>query len=181
MTAQNLLLTVLLSLSALVLMSTALMLSGAFSGLATLALLAAFTTVCALCPPLPAGRGARAGRGMTRAERRRLLQAAAARRRTLVAIGTGLALLLGLLLYLPLPGGGGSDRCAATSELVPPCGAWWGAYVPNGPDGLVASVGALEQQIGRPLDLVYTYHDMGPGTWASCSTRPSSSWAGTTC
>ena len=49
-TAQNLLLLVLLSLSALVLAATALMLAGAFSGTRTLVLLAAVTSVAALCP-----------------------------------------------------------------------------------------------------------------------------------
>ncbi|QMU78558.1 hypothetical protein GXW83_25470 [Streptacidiphilus sp. PB12-B1b] len=93
----------------------------------------------------------------------------AARRRTLTAIGAGLVLLLGLLLFVPLPGavharGRAADPCAADALLVPPCGAWWGAYVPTGPDGLVASVDSLEQRTGRRLDLVYTYHDMGGGT-----------------
>ena len=90
-----------------------------------------------------------------------------ARRWTLPAIGAALVLLVGLLLVLPLPDSARSPRpdpCAADSLLVPPCGAWWGAYVPTGPDGLVASVDALEQQLGRRLDLVYTYHDMGTGT-----------------
>ncbi|QMU78557.1 hypothetical protein GXW83_25465 [Streptacidiphilus sp. PB12-B1b] len=50
---QNLLLLVMLSLSALVLASTALMLAGAFSGGATLVVLAAVTSVAALCPALP--------------------------------------------------------------------------------------------------------------------------------
>lgn len=51
-TAQNLLLVVLLSLSALVIAATALMLAGAFSGTGTLVLLAAVTSVAALCPAL---------------------------------------------------------------------------------------------------------------------------------
>ncbi|MEZ0092654.1 glycoside hydrolase family 26 protein [Streptacidiphilus sp. EB129] len=59
------------------------------------------------------------------------------------------------------PSGG---SCAASAALAPPCGAWWGAYVPPGPNGLAASVTAFEQRIGRRLDLVYTYHDMGTGT-----------------
>jgi len=99
---------------------------------------------------------------------RHRLRRAAGARWALPAAGLGLALLLGLLLYLPLPDPGGrpapASSCAADSLLVPPCGAWWGAYVPTGPDGLTASVAALEQRIGRPLDLVYTYHDMGSGT-----------------
>ena len=102
-------------------------------------------------------------------DRRHRLRPGALRRRTLLAAGAGLALLLGLLLYLPLPDPGhrqapASSGCAPGPSLVPPCGAWWGAYVPTGADGLVASVTALERQLGRPLDLVYTYHDMGTGT-----------------
>jgi hypothetical protein len=90
-------------------------------------------------------------------------------RRRLTAVGAGLALLLGLLLFVPLPypvhaRGRAADPCAATALLVPPCGAWWGAYVPTGDDGLVASVDALERRTGRRLDLVYTYHDMGTGS-----------------
>jgi hypothetical protein len=52
--AQNLLLLVLLSLSALVIAATALMLAGAFSGTGTLVVLAALTSAAALCPALPA-------------------------------------------------------------------------------------------------------------------------------
>ncbi|QMU71970.1 hypothetical protein [Streptacidiphilus sp. P02-A3a] len=49
-TAQNLLLVLMLSLSALVLAATALMLAGAFSGSGTLVVLAALTSAAALCP-----------------------------------------------------------------------------------------------------------------------------------
>lgn len=51
-------------------------------------------------------------------------------------------------------------RCAPTALLEPPCGAWFGAFVPHDKDDLAAKVGAYERQIGRPLDIVYTYHDM---------------------
>ncbi|MCF3960755.1 glycoside hydrolase family 26 protein [Streptomyces fuscigenes] len=51
--------------------------------------------------------------------------------------------------------------CAPTKLLEPPCGAWWGAYVPYAANGsLVDAVDGLERKIGRRLDLVYTYHDM---------------------
>ncbi|MEY9968250.1 hypothetical protein ABIA33_006334 [Streptacidiphilus sp. MAP12-16] len=60
--------------------------------------------------------------------------------------------------------GAAADPCAATRLLAPPCGAWWGAYVPPGPQGLAASVAAFERRAGRRLDIVYAYHDMGPGT-----------------
>ncbi len=51
--------------------------------------------------------------------------------------------------------------CASTGELVPQCGAWWGAYVPYAPNGsLKDAVYAFEKKLGRRLDLVYNYHDM---------------------
>jgi len=51
-------------------------------------------------------------------------------------------------------------RCAPTALLEPPCGAWFGAFVPHAKDDLPEKVKAYEKQIGRPLDIVYTYHDM---------------------
>lgn len=52
-------------------------------------------------------------------------------------------------------------ECAPTKKLEPPCGAWWGAYVPYAKNGsLTDAVHAFEHRIGRKLDLVYTYHDM---------------------
>ncbi|MFF9763344.1 MULTISPECIES: glycoside hydrolase family 26 protein [Streptomyces] len=57
----------------------------------------------------------------------------------------------------PLPTG----PCAPTDTLVPPCGAWWGAYVPYAANGsLKDAVLGFEKRIGRRLDLVYNYHDM---------------------
>ncbi|MFJ1648871.1 glycoside hydrolase family 26 protein [Streptomyces sp. NPDC088258] len=51
--------------------------------------------------------------------------------------------------------------CAASELLEPPCGAWWGAYVPYAANGsLTDAVLAFEKRIGRRLDLVYNYHDM---------------------
>lgn len=51
--------------------------------------------------------------------------------------------------------------CAPTASLEPPCGAWWGAYVPYADNGsLKDAVLAFERKIGRRLDLVYNYHDM---------------------
>lgn len=53
------------------------------------------------------------------------------------------------------------ESCAPTVSLEPPCGAWWGAYVPYAKNGsLKDPIHALEKKIGRKLDLVYTYHDM---------------------
>ena len=54
-----------------------------------------------------------------------------------------------------------SGRCAPDAKLTPPCGAWWGAYVPYAKNGsLTDAVYDFEGKIGRRLDLVYTYHDM---------------------
>ncbi|CQR62511.1 Endoglucanase H [Streptomyces leeuwenhoekii] len=54
-----------------------------------------------------------------------------------------------------------SGPCAPTTTLVPPCGAWWGAYVPYAANGsLKDAVLGFEKRIGRKLDLVYNYHDM---------------------
>ncbi|MFJ2649209.1 glycoside hydrolase family 26 protein [Streptomyces sp. NPDC087420] len=51
--------------------------------------------------------------------------------------------------------------CAPTTLLEPPCGAWWGAYVPYAENGsLTDAVHGFEKKIGRKLDLVYNYHDM---------------------
>jgi hypothetical protein len=65
-----------------------------------------------------------------------------------------------------LPDNAGTDParhgvCAPTELLEPPCGAWWGAYVPYAENGsLKDAVYAFEKKIGRTLDLVYNYHDM---------------------
>ncbi|MFJ2116176.1 hypothetical protein ACIOEX_30540, partial [Streptomyces sp. NPDC087850] len=54
-----------------------------------------------------------------------------------------------------------SGRCTPTALLEPPCGAWWGAYIPYDENGsLKNAVYAFEKRIGRKLDLVYNYHDM---------------------
>ncbi|MEV7865871.1 glycosyl hydrolase [Streptomyces sp. NPDC088124] len=51
--------------------------------------------------------------------------------------------------------------CAPDEKLAPPCGAWWGAYVPYAANGsLTDAVHGFEKKIGRKLDLVYNYHDM---------------------
>ncbi|MFJ3495924.1 glycosyl hydrolase [Streptomyces sp. NPDC086091] len=50
--------------------------------------------------------------------------------------------------------------CAPTDLLVPPCGAWFGAFVPHEKSDLAEKVRGYERRIGRKLDVVYTYHDM---------------------
>ncbi|MEV6407510.1 glycosyl hydrolase [Streptomyces bobili] len=53
-------------------------------------------------------------------------------------------------------------RCAPTALLEPPCGAWFGAFVPHSKDDLAEKVRDYERRIGRKLDIVYAYHDMSP-------------------
>ncbi|MEV4681443.1 glycosyl hydrolase [Streptomyces kurssanovii] len=53
-----------------------------------------------------------------------------------------------------------SPRCRATELLVPPCGAWFGAYVRHEKTDLEEKVLAYEKRLGRRLDIVYAYHDM---------------------
>ncbi|MFC4060505.1 glycoside hydrolase family 26 protein [Planomonospora corallina] len=64
-----------------------------------------------------------------------------------------------------VPGDQATPRsCVPTSDLVPPCGAWWGMHVPPDAErGLVDDVTAMEEQIGRRLDIVISYHDMSEG------------------
>lgn len=51
-------------------------------------------------------------------------------------------------------------KCEPTELLEPPCGAWFGAFVPHDRDDLEERVEAYEERVGRALDIVYTYHDM---------------------
>ncbi|MFD7685334.1 glycoside hydrolase family 26 protein [Streptomyces sp. NPDC059781] len=109
---------------------------------------------------------------------RGLREAVRARRgHTAVVLVTVAALLTGLGFWAGrpddmdpsgqgLPGNAASGEpptgaCAPTDTLVPPCGAWWGAYVPYAANGsLKDAVLGFEERIGRRLDLVYNYHDM---------------------
>ncbi|KAB1144279.1 hypothetical protein F7R91_22460 [Streptomyces luteolifulvus] len=54
------------------------------------------------------------------------------------------------------PGG----ECRPTALLEPPCGAWFGAFVPHNKHDLRQQVLDYEKRVGRRLDIVYTYHDM---------------------
>lgn len=104
------------------------------------------------------------------------------RTRLTLALFSVVALLTGLVAWFGTPSGDGEDlpvpsandlpadaatgevtggACAPSATLVPPCGAWWGAYVPYAENGsLKDAVYAFEKKIGRKLDLLYTYHDM---------------------
>ncbi|MFI6503010.1 glycoside hydrolase family 26 protein [Nonomuraea typhae] len=55
--------------------------------------------------------------------------------------------------------------CAPTDKLVPPCGAYWGMYIaPRDNRTTVGqAVGDMETQLGRKLDIVFSYHDMSTG------------------
>ncbi|MEU3900230.1 glycosyl hydrolase [Streptomyces sp. NPDC045251] len=55
-------------------------------------------------------------------------------------------------------------KCRPTELLEPPCGAWFGAFVPHDKSDLAEKVYAYEEQVGRRLDIVYTYHDMSAVT-----------------
>ncbi|WP_230534829.1 glycosyl hydrolase [Streptomyces griseomycini] len=52
------------------------------------------------------------------------------------------------------------EKCRPTALLEPPCGAWFGAFVPHERSDLEDKVAAYEKRVGRKLDIVYTYHDM---------------------
>ncbi|MFD7134738.1 glycoside hydrolase family 26 protein [Streptomyces sp. NPDC059894] len=95
----------------------------------------------------------------------------------LLAVATALCAVLTACLVLrdaPGPWEAGSDpdqasgsrpsavggECAPTALLEPPCGAWFGAFVPHDKSNLSEKVRDYEERIGRTLDVVYTYHDM---------------------
>ncbi|MGI5393386.1 glycosyl hydrolase [Streptomyces sp. CA-251251] len=61
-------------------------------------------------------------------------------------------------------GPAGDEDCRPTALLEPPCGAWFGAFVPHDKSDLAEKVHAYEQKVGRGLDIVYTYHDMSAVT-----------------
>ncbi|WP_369195914.1 glycoside hydrolase family 26 protein [Streptomyces djakartensis] len=91
---------------------------------------------------------------------------ASKRRRLLITSATVVSAVLVAVLALrnasgPEPGAVGSGAgCRPTALLEPPCGAWFGAFVPHERDDLPEKVAAYEQRVGRKLDIVYTYHDM---------------------
>ncbi|GGQ20106.1 hypothetical protein GCM10010266_48940 [Streptomyces griseomycini] len=91
------------------------------------------------------------------------------RRRLLITSATvvGAVLVAGLALRDasgpsesgPQPSAMG-EKCRPTALLEPPCGAWFGAFVPHERSDLEDKVAAYEKRVGRKLDIVYTYHDM---------------------
>ena len=51
-----------------------------------------------------------------------------------------------------------AQSCGVSTELVPSCGDWWGAAVPNTGSNLSEAVADTEFETGRRLDIVHTYH-----------------------
>ncbi|WP_149552476.1 glycosyl hydrolase [Streptomyces marokkonensis] len=91
------------------------------------------------------------------------------RRRLLLTSATVVSAVLVAVLALRNasgPSDSGPERsatggeCGPTDLLEPPCGAWFGAFVPHDRDDLEDRVRAYEKRVGRTLDIVYTYHDM---------------------
>jgi hypothetical protein len=91
---------------------------------------------------------------------------ASGRRRLLITSATVTCAVLLAVLALrdasgPVAGSNTSgEQCRPTALLEPPCGAWFGAFVPHDRTNLGEKVRAYEQRVGRKLDIVYTYHDM---------------------
>ncbi|MBD9734885.1 hypothetical protein IGX29_24380 [Streptomyces sp. H28] len=87
-----------------------------------------------------------------------------ARRRLLVTSAVVVSAVLVALLALRNasgpPDASAKDECRPTDLLEPPCGAWFGAFVPHARHDLGQKVAAYEERVGRKLDIVYTYHDM---------------------
>ncbi|GGV77596.1 hypothetical protein GCM10010294_45470 [Streptomyces griseoloalbus] len=84
------------------------------------------------------------------------------RRRLLLTSATVVSAVLVALLALrnvSEPSAAG-EECEPTALLEPPCGAWFGAFVPHERADLEDKVKAYEERVGRKLDIVYTYHDM---------------------
>ncbi|NJP49189.1 hypothetical protein HCJ93_03635 [Streptomyces sp. SBST2-5] len=97
-------------------------------------------------------------------------QGPASRRRRLLitSVAVAGAVLAGALVVREAAGPSGSgpepsamgEECRPTELLEPPCGAWFGAFVPHERADLEEKVAAYEKRVGRKLDIVYTYHDM---------------------
>ncbi|MBZ6174171.1 MULTISPECIES: glycosyl hydrolase [Streptomyces] len=93
------------------------------------------------------------------------------RRRLLVTSATAACAILIAVLALrdasgpsDPAGGAGDPACRPTALLEPPCGAWFGAFVPHDKSDLADKVEGYEERAGRTLDIVYTYHDMSAVT-----------------
>ncbi|MER6404594.1 glycosyl hydrolase [Streptomyces viridosporus] len=112
-------------------------------------------------PPFRRDTGTRTDTGRHRGPGQ---QPAPKRRRLLVTSATVAGAVLVAALALrdasgPQPSAMG-EKCRPTALLEPPCGAWFGAFVPHERADLEEKVEAYEKRVGRRLDIVYTYHDM---------------------
>jgi hypothetical protein len=108
---------------------------------------------------------------------------------TLVAVSSS-------LLVAPAPGPSQAAGCTVTARLVNPCRPWLGAYAGHykGASGWGGQIAAHEKRIGRPLDIVHSYHPVGadsvtsseagyakrPNTIVMMNWRPSDHWAAAT-
>ncbi|MEU4307692.1 MULTISPECIES: glycosyl hydrolase [Streptomyces] len=89
------------------------------------------------------------------------------RRLLLTSVTATCAVLVAVLALRDASGPAGPDddpKCRPTELLEPPCGAWFGAFVPHDKTNLADKVRAYEKNVGRRLDIVYTYHDMSAVT-----------------
>jgi fibronectin type 3 domain-containing protein len=66
-----------------------------------------------------------------------------------------------------------ANACSLSSQMVPSCGVLWGVYKPESSGETWATdTTDLEAQLGRPLDIVYRYHDFstsGSGAFPDAS------------
>jgi hypothetical protein len=74
---------------------------------------------------------------------------------------------------VPAPVTTPSGSCTISSMMVPSCGVLWGVYKPESSGETWATdTTDLESQLGRPLDIVYRYHDFsttGSGVFPDAS------------
>ncbi|MFE0890919.1 glycosyl hydrolase [Streptomyces rochei] len=86
------------------------------------------------------------------------------RRLLLTSVTATCAVLVAVLALRDASGPADDPKCRPTELLEPPCGAWFGAFVPHDKTNLADKVRAYEENVGRRLDIVYTYHDMSAVT-----------------
>src|SRR3954451_17208197 len=84
-------------------------------------------------------------------------------RRLLVCAVAATAALIGLVVAPP-PTVAAAASCVVSDKLVNSCRPWLGAAAGNYPnfvDQLRSQIDAHEQRIGRPVDIVHSYHPPG--------------------
>src|SRR5689334_21879862 len=83
-------------------------------------------------------------------------------RRLFVTVVAAAAVLIALVVAPTA--GASAATCEPSAELVNPCRPWLGASAGNYPDvatTLRSQIQAHEQRIGRPVDIVHSYHSPG--------------------